>query len=72
MREDWTLVPKLFDISKNAMRVVRMNILFTALYNLVGLSLAAFGILPPALAAAAQSLPDVGILANSARLIRIK
>jgi Cd2+/Zn2+-exporting ATPase/Cu+-exporting ATPase len=72
MREDWSLVPELFDISKRAMRVVRMNILFTALYNLVGLSLAAFGILPPVLAAAAQSLPDVGILVNSSRLIKTK
>jgi len=72
MREDWSLVPELFDISKRAMRVVRMNILFTALYNLVGLSLAAFGILPPVLAAAAQSLPDVGILVNSSRLIKSK
>lgn len=72
MREDWSLIPKLFELSKNAMRVVRMNILFTALYNLAGLSLAALGILPPALAAAAQSLPDVGILANSARLIKTK
>ena len=72
MREDWSLVPKLFELAKSAMRVVRINILFTALYNLVGLSLAAFGILPPALAAAAQSLPDVGILANSARLIKTK
>jgi len=72
MREDWSLVPELFDISKRAMRVVRMNILFTALYNLIGLGLAAFGILPPVLAAAAQSLPDVGILANSSRLIKTK
>jgi Cd2+/Zn2+-exporting ATPase/Cu+-exporting ATPase len=52
------------------MRVVHGNIIFTAGYNLIGLSLAAFGILPPVLAAAAQSLPDLGILANSARLIR--
>ena len=42
----------------------------TAIYNLVGLSLAAFGILPPIVAAVAQSLPDLGILANSARLLR--
>jgi len=72
MREDWSLVPELFDISKRAMKVVRMNILFTGLYNLIGLSLAAFGILPPVLAAAAQSLPDVGILVNSSRLIKTK
>jgi Cd2+/Zn2+-exporting ATPase/Cu+-exporting ATPase len=49
---------------------VRGNLIFTGVYNLLGLSLAALGILPPVLAAAAQSLPDLGILANSARLIR--
>jgi Cd2+/Zn2+-exporting ATPase/Cu+-exporting ATPase len=42
----------------------------TGIYNIVGLSLAAFGILPPVYAAAAQSLPDIGIMVNSARLLR--
>jgi Cd2+/Zn2+-exporting ATPase/Cu+-exporting ATPase len=64
------LVPKVFEIARRTMQVVKSNILFTAIYNLAGLSLAAFGFLPPVLAAALQSLPDVGILANSARLIR--
>jgi P-type Cu+ transporter len=72
MREDWLLVPDLFLIARRTMRVVKMNLAFTMLYNLVGLSLAAFGILPPILAAAAQSLPDLGILANSSRLLRQK
>ena len=72
MREDWNLVPDLFTIAKRTMRVVKMNLSFTILYNMVGLSLAAFGILPPILAAAAQSLPDLGILANSSRLLRQK
>jgi len=49
---------------------MKSNILFTTIYNLEGLSLAAFGFLPPVLAATLQSLPDVGILAISARLIR--
>jgi Cd2+/Zn2+-exporting ATPase/Cu+-exporting ATPase len=70
MREDWTLVPEVFHIARRTMRVVKLNIAFTALYNLVGLSLAALGFLPPILAAAAQSLPDIGILANSSRLLR--
>src|SRR6266699_3106556 len=72
MREDWNLVPDLFTIAKRTIRVVKMNLSFTILYNLVGLSLAAFGILPPILAAAAHSLPDLGILANSSRLLRQK
>jgi Cd2+/Zn2+-exporting ATPase/Cu+-exporting ATPase len=70
MRDDWRLVPELFRLAKRAMRVVRLNIGFTAVYNVVGLSLAAFGLLPLMLAAAAQSLPDLGIMANSSRLLR--
>ena len=54
------------------MGVVKTNIAFTALYNVAGLSLAALGFLPPILAAAAQSLPDIGIMANSSRLLRQK
>lgn len=70
LRSDWDLVPMLFRITHRTMGVVRLNIGFTAAYNAVGLTLAAFGILPPIYAAAAQSLPDLGIMANSARLIR--
>jgi len=70
MREDWRLVPEVLQIARQTMGVVKMNLAFTAVYNLVGLSLAAFGFLPPIFAAAAQSLPDLGILANSARLLR--
>ncbi|MBT8400978.1 MAG: cation-translocating P-type ATPase, partial [Rhodothermia bacterium] len=70
MGDDWMLVPELFRMTSRTMRVVRTNIGFTAIYNLAGLTLAAFGILPPILAAAAQSFPDVGIMANSARLLR--
>jgi Cd2+/Zn2+-exporting ATPase/Cu+-exporting ATPase len=54
------------------MGVVKTNLAFTAVYNIVGLTLAALGFLPPIFAAAAQSLPDLGILANSSRLLRQK
>jgi Cu+-exporting ATPase len=72
MREDWNLVPDVLKIAQRTMRIVKMNLAFTTVYNLVGLSLAAFGILPPVLAAAAQSLPDIGIMGNSARLLKQK
>ncbi len=70
MRDNWELVPDAFAIAHRTMRVVKINIGFTVLYNVVGLSLAAIGIVPPIVAAAAQSLPDLGILANSAQLLR--
>lgn len=70
MRDDWMLIPGLFRTAHKTMRIIKGNFGFTTLYNIVGLSLAAFGILPPILAAAAQSLPDVGILLNSSRLLK--
>jgi Cd2+/Zn2+-exporting ATPase/Cu+-exporting ATPase len=72
MRDDWRLVPECFRIAHRTMSVVKLNIAFTTVYNVLGLSLAALGFLPPILAAAAQSLPDLGILANSSRLLRQK
>ncbi len=70
LREDWGLVPQAFAVARRTMRVVKGNLGFTVAYNLIGLSLAAFGFLPPVLAAALQSIPDLGILANSSRLLR--
>lgn len=70
MREDWTLIPEVIRIAQRTMGIIKMNLVFTALYNTIGLALAAFGFLPPVLAAAAQSLPDIGILINSARLLK--
>lgn len=70
MRDDWRMVPEALRIGKRGRRTIRQNIGFTALYNVVGLTLAAIGILPPVWAAAAQSLPDVAIMLNSARLLR--
>jgi Cd2+/Zn2+-exporting ATPase/Cu+-exporting ATPase len=70
MRDDWSLVPDAFRMARRTMRVVKGNFAFTGVYNVIGLTLAAFGFLPPIAAAAAQSIPDLGILGNSARLMR--
>jgi Cd2+/Zn2+-exporting ATPase/Cu+-exporting ATPase len=72
LRDDWTLVPQALAIARRTMRVIKMNLAFTAVYNAAGLTLAALGFLPPIFAAAAQSIPDLGILANSSRLLKQK
>lgn len=69
LRDDWSLLPDAVERARRTMGIVRGNFAFTAVYNLVGLTLAATGILPPIAAAAAQSIPDLGILGNSARLL---
>lgn len=72
LRNDWMLIPGAVAMARRTLRVVHANLLFTAFYNLAGLSLAFAGLLPPVAAAAAQSLPDLGILANSSRLLRAR
>jgi Cd2+/Zn2+-exporting ATPase/Cu+-exporting ATPase len=64
MREDWNLIPQVLRIAQRTTRVIKGNITFTLIYNFFGLTLAAFGILPPILAAAAQSIPDLALEAE--------
>jgi Cu+-exporting ATPase len=70
MRDDWRMIPEAIRIGRRTFRTIQQNLFFTVLYNVIGISLAAAGLLPPIWAAAAQSLPDVAILLNSSRLLR--
>jgi hypothetical protein len=63
-------VPEAIEIGRRAFRTIQQNLWFTAAYNVVGIACAAVGWLPPIAAAAAQSLPDVAVMLNSARLLR--
>jgi Cu+-exporting ATPase len=72
MLDDWRFVPEVVCVARRTMGVVRLNIGFALVYKFLGLSLAALGVLSPILATSAQSLPDLGILANSSRLLRQK
>ena len=70
--EDWELAPNVLGTAHRTVRTVKGNLGFTVTYDLVGWSLAAFGLLPPVLAAALESIPNLGLLANSSRLLRQK
>ncbi len=70
MRDDWTMVPEAIRIGRRSVRTIRQNLGFAAAYNVIGITLAAVGVLPPVWAAAAQGLPDVAIMLNSSRLLR--
>ncbi|MBT9283428.1 MAG: cation-translocating P-type ATPase [Hydrogenibacillus schlegelii] len=72
LRDDFRLIAEAFRLARRTVRVIKGNLGFTVGYSVFGLALAAVGILPPVLAAAAQSIPDVLILANSARLLRMR
>ena len=72
MGDDWNAVPEAVRTGRRAFRTIKQNLWFTAGYNLVGMALAATGWLPPIAAAAAQSLPDVAVMMNSSRLLRVR
>ena len=60
------------DLSKATMRVIRQNLFFAFFYNVLMIPLAAFGVLPPWMCAAAMALSDVTVLGNALRLRTIR
>jgi heavy metal translocating P-type ATPase len=69
-RPDLDLVPRLLLLSSATRRVTRQNLGWAFGYNLVAVPLAAFGIISPAIAAAAMAASSLLVVGNSLRLRR--
>jgi Cu+-exporting ATPase len=65
MRGDPRLVADAIDISQRIWRKIRQNLGWAFVYNLVGIPLAAFGLLNPMLAGAAMAFSSVSVVANA-------
>ena len=61
-------LPVVFNISKRTMDIIRQNLIWALLFNIVCIPLAASGIINPSIAAAAMSLSSNGVLLNSLRI----
>ncbi len=70
MQDDWRALPEAIQVGRRTFRVIQQNLALGMIYNVVGMTLAAVGILPPVAAAAGQSIPDLLIMLSSARLLR--
>ena len=65
MRDDPQWVAAALDISRRTCAKIRQNLFWAFIYNLIGIPLAAFGVLNPMLAGAAMALSSVSVVCNA-------
>lgn len=72
MSGDLQGVVKSIKLSKQTIKVIKQNLFWAFFYNVIGIPLAAIGLLNPMFAALAMSFSSVSVISNSLRLKRAK
>lgn len=70
MTNDLEKILEAIRLSSRTLTIIRQNLFWAFLYNVVGLSLAVSGILTPIMAAGAMVISSLSVIANSLRLCR--
>lgn len=59
-------------ISRATLKNIKQNLFFAFIYNVLGIPLAALGLLSPVLAGAAMAMSSISVLSNALRLKKVK
>ncbi len=70
VRSDLAAVDDAIELSRATLGKIRQNLFFAFIYNVLGIPLAAFGLLNPVVAGAAMAMSSVSVVSNSLLLKR--
>jgi Cu+-exporting ATPase len=70
MRPELKSAISALNLSKNTLRIVRTNLLWAFIYNVIGMPIAALGLLNPMYAGGAMAASSLFVVLNSLRLNR--
>lgn len=69
---DLLQIPRAIELSRKTMKNIKQNLFWALIYNIIGIPIAASGLLSPWVAGAAMAFSSVSVVLNALRLKRVK